>query len=427
MPTEIMAQGFVTDRAALEAEAAGNTPAAAATGPDDRLPPGKSPAMLAAERAQAEKKLQEGEHKSPADLAREAITAKFAAARSTRQDESVEAMREGVNQFLPEAQTPPLAPPAATTQPSGATPAPTSTDHPLANRGEVVTIHVDGREYTVPAEEVLRHGVATLQKQTAADLRLQRVTEAEQQFLRQAAAERAALEARRLEIESLRATTPQRGAAQATDAGNLPSGEPPSDGAMQQALEALLDSDVKGAAKSLDRIITEQVESRLSKRMQAQPAPAQPAPAPTVHPQSPNDPWSQAERDDANNAVFEAFGELTRNPTFQAGFVQRIQNEMASPVNRAAHVNLNHLALRIAREVAFSGQPSAPAPAQPQPNLSAANPIADEIAARRSLAARVPGLPAPSQVRAVTPAPSGPAPLTRSQVVQQMRKARGFE
>lgn len=350
--------------------------------------------------------------KTPADLAREAIYAKSDARHAPQEADGNEPrpdlrrIMEAEAQGIPFHQLP-AEPPAAPSAPARtATPVtPAAPAAPLAQIPEMVSIRVEGRELAVPAADVIRAGVASLQKESSADIRLQRVTLAEQALL----AERARLDARAAEIE--RATTP-RGAAQPAGGASLPSGGQPKPAGIRKALEALLDSDVDGAATALGQAVTEQVEARLANGGAARPHPS-PAPAAGTIPA----PWSQQEINHANTLFERAYGDILNNPAALATASARMAQEMANPVNRIGRIDLVAVADRIGQEMRRS---VTPAPA-PQPSANSA----DELAARRSLAARIPASLPLAAVRSVGPAPGAPAFPSRSEQVAAMRKARG--
>lgn len=380
-----------------EAVAAEAAAAAAATPPDSAAEP-TPPAST----------------KTPADLARDAIYARAAAARAAQGDESTQAMAAGVRQMngedegVPIVTTPPVAPSAVPPVGAAATP-------PLANSQEMVTIHVEGRAIAVPAADVLRHGVAALQKESTADVRLQRATMAE----RAIAASAAALEVRAAEIERLRATTPT-GAAPASTDGNLPPGGQPQVGTTKKALDALLDSDAETAAKALDQVIAERVKAGFD-AARAATGGAPPTPTPTGESAIPS-PWSPKDIEHANQLFAVGFADVTQNPTVMAQAIARMQQEMASPINRMAKVDLLELAAKVGTELRTIYH-RAPAPPNPAPPPPASN-SADELAARRTLAARVPGVPTPAAPRSVGP-PTEARPPSRAEVVANMRKSRG--
>ena len=384
---------FVSDRAALEAEAAGNAVVAADT-PAVTPAPGRTS-------AQVERDILAAPRKTPADEAREAIYARAAANRGNI-DESETAMNMGVRAMLEATGEMPTGVPIN----PGAEPV---TARPLDRTQDMVTIHVEGREFSVPASQVLEAGRATLQKETSADYRLQRVALAERQILE----ERASLDRRSAEIEALRAATPT-GASAPTARTDLPSGGTGATEGTEQALTALLDSDVKGAAQQLSRIVAETVRAEVKAMgMSAQPAVAA---APSVS--EADRAWPQATRDGVNRQVIASFPQIARNPTLAQHFTARLANEMANPTNIAGRVDLGEMAGAIANEI-LHGPTRVVQPPQPVANGSA-----DELAQRRTLAARVPGVPMPSATRSVNPAP-GPAPKTRSDIVNDMKKARG--
>ena len=382
-------------RAALEAEASGNSVLPGEADPNGSsetgLPPGVDPS-----------KVPTGPRKSSADLARDAIYARAIANRNAGADESTADMHAGVEAMLAEATGQPTGEPIA----PGEQPVAKSVATPLANPQDTITVVVDGRAIAVPTAEVIRQGIATVQKETAADIRLQRVSQAEQAI----AVQRAALDARAAEIER-RATT-QTGAAQPGASEHLPSGGQPRASATKEALDALLDSNVDGAAQKLDQVIADQVEAKLAAR--GQPLPTA-TPANTVA-----EPWSMQEKIHANRLFERAYPDVLRHPQAAQQAVARMQAEMESPVNRLGKVDLVELADRIGQEMRAAITPA------PRPAPSVAFNSADELQARRTLAARVPGVPASSVARSVSPAPSGPAPKSRSDVVADMRKARGF-
>lgn len=414
-------------RLALESEAAGNAalPDTAAPQADPAAGAGNAVVDERHAREQAIKP-----QKSPADLAREAIGSKYRESRGRNPDSSEQALTDGVNRMMSEAEGRPFdqsQPTDASTVAQRTAPArapsaaPAASDQPLAKPADMVTIIVEGRQVAVPASEIWRQGVAAAQKLSTADARLERASQAERSLI----AERQAIDSRAAEI---RAATPA-GVAQAARPTSLPTGGKSNLEATKQALNALLDSDVDGAAQALDRIVTEQVDARLA----ATRASASPTPAPqsdsAVHPARLEEPWTVAQREEANAEFLRTHSDIAYNPELMAVAVQRMRVEMDNPANRAAKADLGRIVLRIGsemtRDLASRGS-SAPQPSPsdlaPQPRSAS---TVDELAARRQLAARVPGIPPSATARTVTAAPSGPTPPTRSEAVQAMRRSRG--
>ncbi len=356
-----------------------------------------APAAAPAAEAPAEASAEDKPHKTPGDLARDEIYAKAQARRAEAGDASEQAMRAGVASMLNE----PEAAPAASEKPASP---------PLAQNPEMVTLTVDGREIQVPSADVWKHGVATLQKQTAADIRLQRAAQAE----RQIALEREALDRRAAEIAAAQRLPAQADAASSEDATDLPKGGSKGGRAgTKQVLDALLDSDTETAAKALDRVVAERVEATMKARG------ASPAATPSTTVRDIPDPWSKAQKDAANDVFATVFPQILHNPVELAKASARMQAEMANPVNRMGKVDLAVLATRIGAEQVRYMAPATPAATPPESN-------ADALAARRSLAARVPVVPGTPSARSALNAPAAAAVPTRAEIVQQMRKSRGM-
>ena len=248
-------------------------------------------------------------------------------------------------------------------------------------------------------------GVQTLQKERAADVRLQRASLAEQQI----ALERAELDRRAAEIS--RAAT-QTGVAQPGTDGNLPPGGLPANAGIKQALDALLDSDTDTAASALGKVVADQVEQRL-RQSNPQAVTGQPRLTPPTGAEIPA-PWTNAEIQTANQAVEIAFKDILVNPAVRAQYTAEIVAEMQNPINRMGRVPLMTLAAQVGTSL--------------RDRMAAPNPganIADELTARRTLAARVPTVPSSAGTRSGPTAPSAPARQTGSSIVENMRKARG--
>lgn len=376
--------------------------------------------------------------KTPADKQRDAIYARRSAALAATEQPAdagggepapvapvdLQAMMEAEaagTPYVPRPAAPAAAPaPAAPVAPRAGAPASAAPAAPLASLPTEFSITVEGRTMKVPAADVLRAGMATLQKETTADIRLQRVSSAE----RQLAAEREALDRRRAEIESSRAPAPAAGAPATSAPAHLPSGGANGGvrAATKKALDALLDSDTDGAAEALESVIAEQVEARV----RATRAPAAPAAAPSGPPAArapaavPEAPWSGSEIASANLFFERAYQSVLTHPVLGVRATQLMQQEMANPVNRIGRVPLMELADRVGQEM--SRQLSSASP--PAPAVPAGAVVADELAARRHLALRVPGVPPSSSAGRQITAPTAPAFPSRSEIVQQMRAAR---
>ena len=249
-----------------------------------------------------------------------------------------------------------------------------------------------------------RAGIATLQKESAADIRLQRVTLAEQALT----LERQALDQRAAEIQ--RATT-QSGAAQPTGDGTLPKGGQPTTAGVKQALDALLDSDTETAAAVLSKVVADQVELRMKAVAPALPVQQQTPPTAREIPA----PWSQRDIQEANAAMDVAFSDIVQTPAAASEFTRRIVQEMQNPINRMAKVPL----MQIAAQIGVDIRRQFTAPAQPTVNVN------DELLARRSLAARVPSVPTSGAARTQPQGNAAPARTSGSAIVENMRKARG--
>lgn len=411
-------------RMALESEAAGNS-----TLPDNAPPQAGDPAATSGNAVVDERHAREAAvrpQKSSADLAREAIGARYRETRGQNPDSSELAISEGVTRMMAEAEGRPIEqtqPSDSAAIPRRAAPAPaasTGSDQPLAKPNDTVTILVEGRQVAVPASEIWRHGVAAAQKQSTADARLQRVTEAE----RALTIERQALDARAAEIERTRAATPTGGAPASTSTASPPSGGRPSVETTKKALSALLDGDVDGAAQALDQFVTEQVDAKQAAARASAPPAATPQSA-SVHPARLEEPWTVAQREEANAEFLRTHPDIAYNPELMAVAVQRMRVEMDNPANRAAKVDLGRIVLRIGsemtRDLPSRGAPAPDSNPTPQPRAN----TGDELAARRQLAARVPGIPPSATARTVIAASTGSAPPTRSDAVQAMRRSRG--
>lgn len=393
---------FTADREALEAEAAGATP-----GPD-----GVSDVPAAAGGA-PRKDVSIAPVKSPADVARDGIYARFSENRGNL-DESEVAMAEGTRALLAgETEGTPEPAPAAPARAAAPAPAaPAAAAPPLDAPTDTVTVVVDGRRIAVNRADIERAGIEAFQKTSSADFRLQRASRAEQALI----VERQALDARARELEQ------SRGSSTPADGGRP---GPSSDGtgnsdAVKKALEGLLEGDVETAASRLTQALED--VSRRSSATRAAPA----APAAPERPMAdgPPMPWSQREIDLANERVVAAYRDMAYHPQASRVFTDRMAREMANPANRAGRVDLTTIALDIGREV--SDELRATPPPRVAPPAPPANGVQDELAQRRTLAARVPVVPT-AVSRTQDPRGTVVQPQSRSQAVAQMRKARGFE
>lgn len=365
--------------------------------------------------------------KTRGDLERDAIYARAQANRLRPGDESIQAMAEAVqslnaDQGIPINPEPvePVQQPAQLTNPQAVEPAepvqqPSAPPanpaaQPIAKPVEMVTIKVDGRQIAVPAADVIAAGVQTLQKERAADVRLQRVSQAEQQLI----LDRAALDRRAAEISQ--ASTP-RGDAQPAGGGPLPTGgQPKPSPELKQALEALLDSDTDKAAEALQKVIADQVRAAPGSARPAAPAAAQPGTETEIRA-----PWTNDEIAVANQAIDLAFQDVVSNPQTKAEVTARIVAEMQNPINRIGKVPIMTIAAQACRDVREEFH-TLQTPPPPPP---AGSTVVDELQARRILAARVPGVPTSGQPRSIPTAPAAAPRKSGTDVVNEMRKARG--
>jgi hypothetical protein len=259
---------------------------------------------------------------------------------------------------------------------SGGEPAPNTA---LAQNTGRVKLTVEGKELEVSEAEVLEAGKRYLQKDHSADLKLRRASAAEQ-----LGAQRLA-EAERIRQEALALR----------DSGRLPSsgadldaaGHLPSSGAggsqaileagMEQAQEALFDGDRQKAGQvSMDA-------ARLA----------------VIH---------------ETNAMFEAeFSDVSSNP--QA--MQAASQAMRAELGRASIGQIPAIATRIGNQLRQQIlQQQFPDPPTP-PGLS--------VEDRAQVKARLPVTPSRTSARAPSSLPAARTPPTRSQIVHQMRVARG--
>jgi len=361
--------------------------------------------------------------KTRGDSARDAIYARRSAERAAPGDASEEAMRAAVAMHSGQENEPAQQPeptrdprgrftshqPAA--EPAAAAPLENSPPAPLAQTGELVTLTIEGREMTVPLADVVNAGVATLQKQSTADARLQRASLAEQAI----AARAAELDRRAQEIAANRQLP--SGAAAASGNGLPPTGGETGPDDLEAGLDKLLDSDVPGAKQAISGFIAKQVQKALqASAPQGAPTAATPAAEPMATP------WTKAEIDAANAKFAKIYGDQLQDPAFAAAASARIQAEMAQPIHRIARTSLEDIGLKVCADLLASRT------AYPQSFAQPAGPgtgVADELAGRRQLAMRVPVPPANGQPRSTAnpnPAPSMPS---NSAWIEQVRAARG--
>lgn len=252
---------------------------------------------------------------------------------------------------------------------------------PLALNGDRVKLTVEGKELEVDATEVLEAGKRALQKDHSADLKLRRASAAEQ-----LAAQRLA-EAERIRQEALAlkdsGRLPSSGAGQ-NDASHLPTGAGErSDDAlragMSQAQDALFEGDTEKAAQ----VISETARLEVIR--------------------------------ETNTMFAQEFGDVASNPEV----FRRAVAAMRAELPKASLAQIPAIATRIGlqlREQMLREQIPDPVPAQP------ATPAVEQ---RSQVKARLPVMPARASARSPSSLPAAQTPQTRSQIVHQMRVARG--
>jgi hypothetical protein len=320
--------------------------------------------------------------------------------------------------------TSPLAPrePAAPIEAHAPAPAPVApapaapvqnAQAPVASNERRYKLSVYGQEQEASEDIVIAAGIQALQKQHAADARMQDAATYE----RSLNAYRDQLQAYADNLERRAGTAP--GQTQPGTAGNpapTPGGAAAVDKAatVRQALEALEQMDTEKAA----RLMLQAIEA-------GSPAPAAPAPAtpslpggvPRLQPAA-SDAWGDDQRS-AANAVFN--GEFAHFTDAQFNAAQAaVRDAMADPANVGQNLaSIVRNVCRTTQRFIAAGAAPAPTPAAP------VNPTAEELARRQVLKARIPVTPPAASMRAATPA----APETRfpsnSEYVQQMRSRSG--
>lgn len=323
----------------------------------------------------------------------------------------------------------PAAEPAPAPQPTAAQPAqpPAQPAQPAAPEGvattdELVTIRVYGQEQQVPHQEVVQAGIETLQKERAADARLERVATYERE-VRQYHGD---CDAYREEL--------RRGNASAVSPGETAPPAPPDPGAPEPALS---DDVLQEVATDIYSGEPERTVEGLKKfaagvvqgRGNATP-PSVDEIAEAVVPRALDAIVArdvEQERVNANEVFRDEYADIHGNPDLMAVAQYRMGVLHEDPANEGRSM------LDLAREVGAAVRqqylPSQPSPAtqpggqQPGPDPAPQPAVTDELAQRR-LIKRETVVPT-SEAHVAQPKPAEPSYPSNSDYVKRMREERG--
>lgn len=287
-------------------------------------------------------------------------------------------------------------------------------DAPLALPAEKVKIVVDGQEREVPRDEVIKAGVATLQKQAAADVRLQEAATYEARVRDWARTEHEKLQEQAAALAQRQASPPPP----ATGA------QAPEDvqASVSKALELLVDGEKDEAAKLLTSVFSRSVP-------QAAPAtPAGPADRPhgaevqaAVTP--PPARRSREELAEANRIYSAEYADIDKDDRAYTFTQSLVQASLRDPANAFRPIgDIVREAGNKARSV-FAQVPQTPAAPAAQP-ASEPSPGQQALEGRRTLKARIPISPTGASVRATT-ASQAPAGVSNKDYIQQLQRRSG--
>lgn len=256
----------------------------------------------------------------------------------------------------------------------------TSSDEALALNGKTRTLKVNGQDIEVSETEVIEAGIKTLQKQTAADLKLQRASAAE------------ALAAQRLAEATEKLRQAERGAS------DLPSGDPSgvridsiASEAIGKAQTALFDGDTDKARAALADATRKMSQATAREQVIAE----------------------------VNEAFLTDFPDIAANPTAFARAVMLMRGELAKNPKTAS---IPGLAARIGNQITVEMLSALDQVRPPQGQ----GPSTDSLPeSRREIKARLPAMPSGSSARTADSRPKEIPRMSASEIVKQMRRARG--
>lgn len=287
-------------------------------------------------------------------------------------------------------------------------------DEPLALPPEKVKIVVDGQEREVPRDEVIKAGVATLQKQVAADVRLQEAATYEARVRDWAKTEHEKLQQQAAALAQRQASPPPpaTGAQAPEDA----------QATVNKALELLVDGEKDEAAKLLSSLFTRPVS-------QAAPVtPAGPADRPNgAEVQAAVTPppvrRSREELAEANRIYSTEYADIDKDDRAYTFTQSLVQASLRDPANAFRPIgDIVREAGNKARAV-FAQVPPTPAAPAAQP-AAEPTPGQQALEGRRTLKARIPISPTGASVRATT-ASQAPAGLSNKDYIQQLQRRSG--
>lgn len=314
----------------------------------------------------------------------------------------------------------PLAPrepaaPIEAHQQAPAAPAAPIAQTPVASNERRYKLSVYGREEEASEDVVIAAGIQALQKQHAADARMQDAATYE----RSLNAYRDQLQAYADDLQRRAGTAP--GQTQPGTAGN----PAPTNGGAAAVDKA---ATVRKALEALEQMDTEKAAELMLQAINAgSPAPAPVAPTPSV-PSLPGgvprlqtaaiDAWGDDQKHAANRVFNSEFAHFT-DAQFNAAKAA-VDEAMADPANRGQDLSA------IVRNVCRTTQrflAASPAPA-PTP-MAPVNPTAEELARRQVLKARIPVTPPAATMRSATSAAPEVRYPSGSEYVQQLRSRSG--
>lgn len=287
-------------------------------------------------------------------------------------------------------------------------PAPQPADTPVAPGGKTVKLVVYGQEREVPEAEVLQAGIATLQKDAAADQKLTAVARREQEL--RAQEQQLLLQAERVR-QGLDPNTglPLRTASQPPATGAEPAAI--STDVLQSTVKALYSGDAEQATKALETLV---------KQIGARAGTANPVPTDIVATveqtvlarmdQRDRERSVSSDIEQANQVFKTEFADIAADPDRLAAAKGIRENLLADPVWQSKS------RVEVAREVGTRVR-KLTTPAAPPPD-----PAVQTMEQRRSVKR---GLPTTPQGGGRAPAPTAPTYPSNSSYIEQLRKNSG--
>lgn len=284
---------------------------------------------------------------------------------------------------------------------------------PLASAQKAYRIRVYGQERDASEEEVVQAGIAALQKQHAADARLQDAATREAQLEEYASQ----LQAYADQLRTLRTSD----GTQTQPTGGSATPQPPDTGAagrvdktkLREALSALLRGDDEVSTEIVADVIAKATAPAANPPARSSEQGALPEPPARIRRES----WSRDDRAKINQVFERDYGDLLAND--DAFINAKALMEARLSDSRYASMTPEQLAQDVGERVRRAHGVSAPAPT-PQPT-----PVEQTLEQRRVLKAQIPITPPAGSARAPSSASPAARYPSRSEYVQTLRQRSG--